>query len=72
MTPDILIACAIGAFVGGAFAFGFFAVVERQFKPRQPARMRDRDGQYMSMTQHQKRERVHAALREYVNRRAAQ
>ena len=71
MTPDILIACAVGAFVGGATAFAFFAIVERAMKPRQAPKLRDRDGQFMSMTQHQKREQVHAALREYVNRKAA-
>jgi hypothetical protein len=34
MTPDILTACAIGAFIGGASAFAFFAIVERAFRPR--------------------------------------
>jgi hypothetical protein len=34
MTPDILTACAVGAFVGGAAAFAFFAIVERAFRPR--------------------------------------
>jgi hypothetical protein len=38
MTPDILTACAIGAFVGGASAFAFFAIVERAFRPRRAAR----------------------------------
>lgn len=72
MTPEIITACAIGAFIGGAFAFGFFAIVERAYRPRQAPKLRDRDGQYMSLTQHQKREQVHAALRRYVDGKAAQ
>ena len=42
MTPEILTACAIGAVIGAASAFAFFAIVERAYRPRQPARMRDR------------------------------
>lgn len=34
MTPEILTACAIGAFIGAASAVAFFAIVEHAFKPR--------------------------------------
>jgi hypothetical protein len=36
MTAQIIIACTIGAFIGSAFSFALFAIIERVMKPRKP------------------------------------